>query len=228
MLDEFLKEKPPQVDLLENATTAEWENMPCFTVTLPSTGFRTYAGNWREEAETFRCFVGRQDNARMLRRQVGYEVAELTDLLPFKQDTPGWREGLIDFLKQRGEGYRMDDHSSGLKDALSRSRAEFVMAAMLEMLEDGEGVPTFEFVRGISPVLSPDIGRPATHNLAGVSLLANVEVLILTAHHRHQKLKGSRRMHLQVYTASQLVCLMMRSCSIRMETKPSLTFCVGR
>ena len=116
----------------------------------------------------------------MLRRQLGFEAAGLQYLPCFGHEihgsfppgnphAPRWRESMIDHLKKCGEVLRTREHASGVQDALSRRRAEFVMATLLETLKDGEDMPTFDFVRGVPPVLSPDIGWLATRNLAEVS-----------------------------------------------------------
>ena len=108
----------------------------------------------------------------MLRRQLGFEVAGLKDMV-FLQ-LPGkaalsWRESMIERLKQLGEAFRMREHASGVQDALTRNRAEFVMASMLEFLKDGQDVPIFDFARGVPPILSPGIGSLTTSDVTGVS-----------------------------------------------------------
>jgi hypothetical protein len=172
ILDEFLRPKPPQLDLLEHATIEERDDRPRFTQTLPSTGSRAYAGNWQKEAETFRQGIGRQDNKNLLRRQLGFEVAGLQEMV-FQQlpDKPAlnWHESMIECLKQRGEAIRMREHASSVQDALTRNRAEFVMASMLKMLKDGQDMPIFDFARGVPPILSPDIGSLTTSDVTWVS-----------------------------------------------------------
>ena len=184
MLDDFLKEKPPQLDLSESATNAERDEMPQPTLTPASTGSRAYVGNWRQEAETFRQGVGREDNNMMLTQQLGFELAQLKALyVVIASDThyrpnPGWRDMLIQQLKQQlkwrwelAPSQTVLEQTSDVQGAANQ-RLELTM---LKMLEEGNDVNMVDCVRGLPPALSPDGAWPDPEDVAEVSLFRRYE-----------------------------------------------------
>jgi hypothetical protein len=137
MLDDFVKEKPPQLDLSENATNAERDEMPQSTPTAALTGSRAYAGNWRQEAEIFRQGMGMRNNTMMRQQQLGFEFAQLkAQYVVMASETPSrpkptWRDLLIEHLKWQLKYHpsqRILEQTSDVQGAANQRPFELIMA----------------------------------------------------------------------------------------------------
>ena len=176
MLDDFLKEKPPQLDLSESATNAERDEMPQSTLTPASTGPEAYAGNWRQEAEIFRQGIGMRNNNMMRQHHLEYVLgllkAQYVNAAASKPGAPSWSDSLIGDLKehlQRESQRVLEQTSDGKTDIPQNVDLEFIM---LYMLERGVDVEMVDLVgrRLPLPVPLPDHGQTDLEDVAEVSL----------------------------------------------------------